>query len=121
MTAHRFFKIAFWLALLVTLWFAWIPTPPTLIDNDKSQHMLAFAVLSLLFSMAYPKVRWYWVLGIFALVGAAIEVVQLVPALHRTSDLRDWYADMAAVGVVMILTRISGWIGRRGRTATDAS
>ena len=41
-----------------------------------------------------------------SLFGAAIEVVQAIPALHRDSDVSDWLADtIAAVAVVLLLVR----------------
>ncbi|MBA4355542.1 MAG: hypothetical protein C0409_12720, partial [Novosphingobium sp.] len=32
-----------------------------------------------------------------AIMGAAIEVLQAIPALRRTADWRDWVADVAAI------------------------
>lgn len=102
-------KLAFWSALAVTLYFAWSPAPPVLIENDKSQHILAFVTLTALFCWAYPKVRWFWILGSLALVGGAIEIVQALPSLHRTSDIADWYADVAAVALTILLVRLVLW------------
>ncbi|MBW8295699.1 hypothetical protein [Sphingopyxis sp.] len=102
-------KLAFWSALAVTLYFALSPAPPVLIENDKSQHISAFVTLTALFCWAYPKVQWFWVLGSLAIVGGAIEIVQAIPGLHRTSDIADWYADVAAVALTILLVRLVLW------------
>jgi hypothetical protein len=114
----RLFKLAFWLTLFGTLWFAWSPRPPALLADDKLQHMLAFAVLTVLFSLAYPAVRWLWILVMLAALGALIEYVQAVPVLHRDSDIHDWYADLAAITIAMIICGIVRKFAgtRRGRT-----
>ena len=100
------FRLAFWAALVVTLWFAWYPAPPTLLSSDKWQHMLAFAVLTTLYFLAYPKVRWITVFASMAALGALIEVVQAIPFIHRDADVHDWYADMSAIVVTMILVAV---------------
>jgi cytochrome c oxidase assembly factor CtaG len=111
----RLFRLFFWLALLVTLWFAWSPQPPMLIESDKSQHMLAFVVLTLLFFLAYPAARWFWILAALASLGALIEFVQAVPTLHRDSDIGDWYADLAAIALTIALCGVVRKFARRER------
>lgn len=55
----RALAVLFWLALGVTLVMALLPRPPVaaLGLNDKLQHMAAFAVLSLLAWLAFPRQR----------------------------------------------------------------
>ncbi|MBU0825118.1 MAG: teicoplanin resistance protein VanZ [Alphaproteobacteria bacterium] len=103
-------KIAFWAALIVTLYFALSPAPPVLVANDKSQHILAFATLTALFCWAYPKAKWFWVLGSLALIGGAIEIAQGIPVLNRSSDLADWYADVAAAALTIVMIRVIMWM-----------
>lgn len=103
-------KLAFWAALIVTLYFALSPSPPVLVANDKSQHILAFATLTALFCWAYPKTRWFWVLGSLALIGGAIEIAQGIPGLNRSSDLADWYADLAAAALTIVMIRVIMWM-----------
>ena len=103
-------KISFWAALIVTLYFALSPAPPVLVANDKSQHILAFATLTALFCWAYPKTRWFWVLGTLALIGGAIEIVQGIPGLHRSSDFADWYADVATAALTIVMIRVIMWM-----------
>jgi len=84
-----------------------LPQPPELPGhpNDKVEHILAFAALSLLGNFAYPKVLFVRLLVGLSLFGALIEVVQGIPALHRDSDPLDWLADTVAVLVVLLLLR----------------
>ena len=118
---NQMWKLAFWSALLVTLYFAWSPAPPALIENDKYQHMLAFVTLTALFCWAYPTARWFWILGSLALVGGAIEIVQAIPGLHRTSDFVDWYVDVVAVALTILLIRGISWRRNLRRAPTTCA
>ncbi len=91
------------LALVVTLLFAWTPHPPTLIPNDKTQHGLAFVVLTLLAVYAYPNTRLWKVAVLLAGFGAAIELVQGLPFIHRDCDIYDWYADVESIVLALVL------------------
>lgn len=104
---ERFAKITFIAAIVLTLVFALSPHPPVLIDYDKAQHGLAFAALAILGRCGYPRAPWQLIAVALAGFGGAIEVIQLVPALHRTSDIYDWYADIAATGLGLMLSAIT--------------
>lgn len=96
-------RLAFWAALAVTAVLALLPQPPELgaVESDKLQHLLAFAVLSLLGVFAHPRLpRLRLALGL-AGFGAAIELAQLIPALNRSGDPLDWAADVAAIAVAV--------------------
>lgn len=100
----KLYRGTFWLALAVTLVLAWLPHPPTLVDNDKAQHALAFLALTISIRLAYSDLDWRIVAITLASLGALIEIVQAIPALHRSCDIYDWYADVAtvAVGLMMV-------------------
>jgi hypothetical protein len=106
-------RILFWAAALFAFVMAVLPHPPEIPGHpsDKVQHVVAFATLALLGSFAYPAKALLSLLARLSLFGAAIEVVQAIPALHRDSDLLDWLADTAAVAVVLLLVR---WWRSRG-------
>lgn len=100
-------RIAFWAAATIALMMALIPHPPEFPGepSDKVQHIAAFLSLGALGSFAYPKTNPLYLGGGLSLFGAAIEVLQLIPALHRDGDPVDWMADTAAVAVIIILLR----------------
>jgi VanZ family protein len=104
----RFLRTAFWAAACFAFVMAVLPRPPHLPGDpsDKVQHILAFAVLALLAALAYPRVSaWRLALGL-SLFGAAIELVQLIPALHRDGDVVDWCADTVSAMLLLSLGRL---------------
>ena len=64
--------------------------------------LFAFVTLTLLGSFAYPATALVQLLIRLSLFGAAIEVVQAIPALHRDSDIWDWVADTLAIAFALI-------------------
>ena len=101
-------RFLFWAAVVFAFVMAVIPHPPKLPGepNDKIQHIVAFTTLALLGSWAYSRTRPLKLLAGLSLFGAAIEVIQAIPMLHRDSDVLDWLADTAAVLVVLLLIRV---------------
>jgi VanZ family protein len=108
-TSHRFHPaviVLFWLAFALAVTMALLPHPPALpIDalGDKFEHSLAFATLTLLGTFAFPAMPRWRLAERLSFLGALIEVVQSVPALHRDCDIRDWIADTLAVVVTTVL------------------
>jgi hypothetical protein len=106
-------RLMFWTAVIVTLYLASVPQPLAIFSSDKSEHQLAFAVLSLLALTAFPRApRWWLMLGLAGL-GGAIEIIQLNPALRRQADITDWFADLKAIAVVFTLWWGAGRLLRR--------
>jgi hypothetical protein len=105
--ASRAARAIFWAAAAFAFVMAVLPHPPEVPGhpNDKVQHIAAFATLSLLGGFAFPRTELIKLLIRLSLFGAAIEVVQAIPALHRDSDVLDWLADTLAVAVVLLLVR----------------
>lgn len=108
-------RTLFWAALVFAFVMAILPQPPQLPGEptDKFQHMLAFGTLTLLLTAGYPRLALWRVVLVMAAFGAAIEVVQLIPALNRTGDVADWWADMGAVAVVLAPAALWRWRQRR--------
>ena len=102
-------RALFWLALVFALVMALLPQPPALpgTPSDKTQHMIAFAVLSLLAALAYPQLRLGEIFIAMAALGALIEVLQLIPALGRDAEFVDWVADCAASLAVLALVGVA--------------
>lgn len=109
----RFWRLLFWAAVVFTLVMALIP-PPQLPLNppDKLQHMTAFAVLTALGAAAYRPTPWLRLFGGLIVFGAAIELLQGLPFIHRDSDPVDWLADTVATSIVLLA--IWWWRARRG-------
>jgi VanZ family protein len=105
--ASRTVRALFWAAAIFAFVMAVLPHPPEVPGhpNDKVQHITAFAMLALLGSFAYPATALIQLLIRLSLFGAAIEVVQAIPVLHRDSDVLDWMADTVAVAVVLLIVR----------------
>ena len=102
---RRLLPFLFWAAAVFALAMALLPHPPRLpgAPGDKVQHIIAFATLAALAALAYPRTRPVRIAILLSLFGAAIEILQLIPPLHRDASLADWAADSAALGLVLLL------------------
>jgi hypothetical protein len=110
------FVTAFAAALLFTLAMAWLPHPPVvpLHEDDKLWHVIAFVTLSFLASLAFPVAPHARIGERLSFLGAVIEVVQSIPALHRDCDIKDWVADTVAIAVTLAI--VAGVRRVRGRS-----
>ena len=104
-------RLLFWAALLFALVMALSPQPPvTVTVTDKWQHMAAFGALTVLACAGWPDAPLLRIAERLSFLGAMIELVQPIPALHRDCDIMDWFADTAMIlGVVLVV----GAAGRR--------
>ncbi|TVV74104.1 hypothetical protein [Sphingomonas solaris] len=100
---------AFYGAMLFAVVMATLPHPPAVPGDpvDKVQHIAAFSVMALLAALAYPHARLARIVERLSFLGAMIELVQSIPALHRDCDIMDWVADTAAVVVVLLLVALA--------------
>ena len=112
---QRTFKLAFWLAVTVAVIMATLPTPPELVNqSDKVQHMLAFAVMTALALGAWPGLPVLRIGILLSALGVGIELLQMIPPIHRDSDAWDWVADTVAILAVMaVVSMVRLW--RRSR------
>jgi VanZ family protein len=104
----------FWVAALVALVMALLPHPPQVVNaSDKVQHMLAFGVMAGLAALAWPQRLLMIGFGLAAF-GGAIELLQMIPGLHRDGQVADWIADLAAATAVLLLAAaLKASFGRR--------
>jgi VanZ family protein len=104
MLFERLFQLLFWAALAVAFVMASLSQPPALPGDpgDKFLHVIAFLALSGLAVLAYPRLHVLVIFIGLALFGAAIEVVQAIPALGRKASWMDWLADVGAAAVVLL-------------------
>ncbi|MEJ7137512.1 VanZ family protein [Amphibiibacter pelophylacis] len=99
--AQRPWRLVFVAGLCATLVLALVPSVPEALSTgwDKSNHVLAFFVLTVLGCLAFPRHRSV-PLALLVLFGVAIEVLQaLTPT--RQSDWHDVVADV--IGIVLAL------------------
>lgn len=96
-------RAIFWAATAFTLAVALLPHPPQLpgSPSDKVQHIVAFATLAALSSIAYPSAALLRLAVGLSAFGAVIELFQAIPDLNRDSSAGDWLADTAAAAVVL--------------------
>ena len=102
--AARLARAAFWLALIFAVTMALLPHPPTagVEVGDKYQHMLAFGTLTILAVAGHPRADLLRLGERLSFLGAMIEVLQSIPALHRDCDIWDWVADTAVIAAVLL-------------------
>lgn len=105
-------RLVFWLALAVTLIMALLPNPPALPmqATDKVQHMAAFSALTFLAALGFPSLRLRVIFVSMAALGLAIEVLQMIPILHRDAQAADWLADCAATAATLLLCGALRWL-----------
>jgi VanZ family protein len=99
-------RFLFWVAAAFALLMALLPHPPLLPANpsDKLQHAAAFVVLSALAAVGYSG-RWAAIAVGLSAFGALIELLQMIPSLHRDAQLTDWLVDTLAAAAVLLLFR----------------
>ena len=91
-------RLATLVSALATLWLAFEPPGdgPGLIPWDKAGHFLSFFVLTLLLSLALPRVPRGILILVLVIAGGGIEIVQSY--VGRDADWKDWIADIAGIG-----------------------
>ncbi|KQN93692.1 hypothetical protein ASE95_01805 [Sphingomonas sp. Leaf231] len=93
---------------------ALMPHPVPVVEiGDKWQHMAAFGTLTLLSVLAFPHGSLLRIGERLSFLGAMIEVLQSIPALHRDCDVMDWVADTAIIVGVLVVVRVARGTGRR--------
>ncbi len=103
----RLARIALVAATILALVMALTPHPPSLDGiRDKWQHMAAFGTLTALSAIAFPRAPLHRIGERLSFLGALIEVLQSIPALHRDCDIMDWLADTYVIIAVLIVVRI---------------
>ncbi len=102
----RLARVALIVATVFALVMALTPHPISVPVKDKWQHMAAFATLTALSVAAFPRAPLHRIGERLSFLGAMIEVLQSIPALHRDCDIMDWLADTYVIVCVLVLVRI---------------
>lgn len=98
-------------ALIFTIVEALLPAKRavSLFPWDKATHFSAFYILFLLAAAAFPAARLAVVAIFLSAVGAAIEIAQALPAVHRDGDFFDWVADTVGVCAGLAPVLLARW------------
>ncbi|RGP41835.1 hypothetical protein BPTFM16_02144 [Altererythrobacter insulae] len=96
--SSRLWKVIFCLSALFAVIMASLPNPP-LPSNppDKLLHFFTFAALSFQSRLAFAASRTWVLILLLSGLGAAIELIQSIPALNRDASFYDWLADFSAI------------------------
>lgn len=123
---RRLFVIAFWLAALFAYVEAVMPAHDQIELSawDKINHMAAFFVITFLARAAYPRLAVFRLFLLMAAFGAFIELSQALPFIHRDAEWDDWFADLIATVVALLVAWPFAILAdrrraRRGSTAPD--
>jgi VanZ family protein len=104
---RKYFDIHLTLTITAVLTVAMLwPTnqpPPAPDGTDKLVHLIAFSAL------AFPLARTgrYGLVAVFvgaSVFGGLIEIIQ--PSFGRSADMQDWIADIAGVGLGIVLALV---------------
>lgn len=111
MPTKTFYVGLFALACIITLLAALLPFARDLPGQlgDKIQHAIAFVVLTVLAALAFPSVRPAFLILSMAGLGGAIELLQLLPIIHRDAEMADWVTDCAAILVATPIAVLARW------------
>jgi len=92
-------RVLFAAAVVLTLYSAFAPSgySPHLFPWDKAEHFVAFYVLATLAALALPNTKITRIVVVLSVLGAAIELAQNIPFVHRDGDVSDWAVDSIAV------------------------
>ena len=103
-------KIVFWLAMLTTLVFSFLPGSSVegILGLDKVMHCAAFFVLTASLGLGYKPQKPYISMVLMLIIfGVAIELIQqFIP--NRIFSLYDFAADIAGVALGMLFYRTLG-------------
>lgn len=106
-----------WLAVAIIVFIclapvAQLPKPPNL--SDKSEHFIAYLVLSVCFAGMYRRSRyWLIALGLF-IMGVLIEFAQGAMHMGRQADVLDVVANSTGIvaGLLLCWFGLGTWIQR---------
>lgn len=99
----RLVRALFWLLLLAIYVVAIVPHPPRTGTGDSYEHALAFIVLTIAARIAWPRAAAWQIFAGLAAFGALIEFTQLIPILHRQSEMKDWLVDIGATLATLVV------------------
>ena len=82
--------------------------------SDKTEHFVAYLLLTLWFAGIYPRSR-YWIIAIgLCVMGVLIEFAQGAMHYGRQADIMDVFANSSGIvaGLLLSLLLLGGWAQR---------
>ena len=67
------------------------------------RHVMAFSVLTFFAFLAFRERTGFTIFILLAAIGGAIEILQLIPGLHREADIKDWLVDTLTSGTILLV------------------
>lgn len=96
-------RIAFLVLVAAMLFLALTPGPlGMVIESGEHRHLLAFTLLPLVGSLAWPRLSLRAQFAFYAVLGGVIELVQAWMALGRNGSWFDWAIDCAAAAAALL-------------------
>jgi len=97
-------RLFFILVTALVTFLALTPGPlGQLVESGPVRHLLAFAALPVLSSLAWPRIGALWQFFGYAAFGAAIEIAQLLMNIGRVAEWDDWANDLIATAIALLL------------------
>ena len=106
--SRRLIMIACWLAVATAYVAALLPQreAPHLGYSDKIDHMAAFVTIALLARLAYRRTPILLLALLIGAFGGFIEGCQALPFIHRDAEWGDWFADVAATALGLLVANM---------------
>lgn len=97
----------FWLLAAAVLFLALVPgSLGEIIPSDVERHYLAFLVLPIVATYAWPRVPLPAMWLAFVIFGGVIEFLQLEMAIGRAAEWHDWVNDVVATTIGLVVANL---------------
>lgn len=77
-----------------------------IVESGEHRHLLAFTMLPLVGSLAWPRLSLRMQFVFYALLGGVIEIAQAWMAMGRHGDWGDWAIDCLATAVALLIVGV---------------
>lgn len=107
----RLVQAAFWVALSFTFINALLPAQHGVQISpwSRAEHVIAFYVLTLLGTVAYPRLGVIWIGFALSAFGGLIELVQGLKIVARDPELMGWIADNVGIVAALVPLLVARW------------
>ncbi|WP_448502718.1 hypothetical protein [Sphingomonas sp.] len=114
------FRMLYCILLATMLYLALTPGPlRDIVPVSEHRHVLAFAVLPVVSSLAWPRLSLRMQFAFYAALGGTIELVQSWMGMGRQGTVQDWLVDCAAAAAALCLVGVWRRLPQRETTASE--